>query len=94
MYVWPEALQGLIKFDLATIMGRRDDGFDSHAPLLLAIESDPVLSTRIMIAEPWDVGPGGYQLGNFPPRWYEWNDRFRDDVRRFWRGDDLSLIHI
>jgi glycogen debranching enzyme len=75
------------RFDLATIMGRRDDGFDSHAPLLLAIESDPVLSTRIMIAEPWDVGPGGYQLGNFPPRWLEWNDKYRDDVRRFWRGD-------
>ncbi len=75
------------RFDLATIMGRRDDGFDSYAPLLLAIESDPVLSTRIMIAEPWDVGPGGYQLGNFPPRWLEWNDRYRDDVRRFWRGD-------
>ena len=75
------------RFDLATIMGRRDDGFDSYAPLLLAIESDPVLSTRIMIAEPWDVGPGGYQLGNFPPRWFEWNDRYRDDVRRFWRGD-------
>jgi glycogen debranching enzyme len=78
------------RFDLATIMGRRDDGFDSHAPLLLAIESDPVLSTRIMIAEPWDVGPGGYQLGNFPPRWLEWNDRYRDDVRRFWRGDAHS----
>jgi glycogen debranching enzyme len=78
------------RFDLATIMGRRADGFDSYAPLLLAIESDPVLSTRIMIAEPWDVGPGGYQLGNFPPRWYEWNDRYRDDVRRFWRGDGHS----
>ena len=78
------------RFDLATIMGRRDDGFDSYAPLLLAIESDPILSTRIMIAEPWDVGPGGYQLGNFPPRWYEWNDRYRDDVRRFWRGDAHS----
>ena len=78
------------RFDLATIMGRRDDGFDSYAPLLLAIESDPVLSTRIMIAEPWDVGPGGYQLGNFPPRWLEWNDRYRDDVRRFWRGDARS----
>jgi glycogen debranching enzyme len=78
------------RFDLATIMGRRDDGFDSYAPLLLAIESDPVLSTRIMIAEPWDVGPGGYQLGNFPPRWLEWNDRYRDDVRRFWRGDAHS----
>ena len=78
------------RFDLATIMGRRDDGFDSYAPLLLAIESDPILSTRIVIVEPWDVGPGGYQLGNFPPRWYEWNDRYRDDVRRFWRGDDFG----
>jgi glycogen debranching enzyme len=82
------------RFDLATIMGRRDDGFDSHAPLLLAIESDPVLSTRIMIAEPWDVGPGGYQLGNFPPRWLEWNDRYRDDVRRFWRGDAHSTSSL
>jgi glycogen debranching enzyme len=78
------------RFDLATIMGRTEIGFDPHAPLLKAIEADPILSTRIMIAEPWDVGQGGYQLGNFPPRWYEWNDRYRDDVRRFWRGDDYS----
>ena len=82
------------RFDLAPVMGRRDSGFDSHAPLLLAIESDPVLSTRIMIAEPWDIGPGGYQLGNFPPRWYEWNDRYRDDVRRFWRGDAHSTNQL
>ncbi len=78
------------RFDLATVMGRTGKGFSLRAPLLEAIEADPVLSTRIMIAEPWDVGPGGYQLGNFPPRWYEWNDKFRDDVRRFWRGDDFS----
>ena len=44
-----------------------------------------------MIAEPWDIGPGGYQLGNFPPPWLEWNDRYRDDVRRFWRGDPHML---
>ena len=56
-------------------------------PLLSAIEQDPVLSRRVMIAEPWDIGPGGYQLGAFPARWGEWNDRYRDAVRRYWRGD-------
>jgi glycogen operon protein len=78
------------RFDLATIMGRTETGFSPSAPLLQAIENDPVLSTRIMIAEPWDIGPGGYQLGQFPKRWLEWNDRFRDDARRFWRGDEFS----
>ncbi len=78
------------RFDLATIMGRDDKGFSPNAALIQAIENDPILSTRIMIAEPWDIGPGGYQLGNFPPRWYEWNDKYRDDVRRFWRGDQHS----
>ena len=75
------------RFDLAPVMGRRASGFDANAPLLAAIEQDPLLSQLIMIAEPWDVGPGGYQLGQFPARWQEWNDRYRDDVRRFWRGD-------
>jgi glycogen debranching enzyme len=75
------------RFDLATVMGRTPTGFSPHAPLLAAIEQDPLLSRLIMIAEPWDVGPGGYQLGGFPARWQEWNDRYRDDVRRFWRGD-------
>ncbi len=75
------------RFDLAPVMGRRASGFDANAPLLAAIEQDPLLSQLIMIAEPWDVGPGGYQLGKFPARWQEWNDRYRDDVRRFWRGD-------
>jgi glycogen debranching enzyme len=78
------------RFDLATVMGRMPDGFDAHAPLINAIENDDVLSTCVMIAEPWDIGPGGYQLGNFPKRWHEWNDKFRDDIRRFWRGDDFS----
>ena len=78
------------RFDLATVMGRTESGFSKSAPLFEAIEKDPVLSSRILIAEPWDVGPGGYQLGNFPAVWYEWNDRFRDDVRRFWRGDAWS----
>ena len=75
------------RFDLATVMGRTASGFSPHAPLLTAIEQDPLLSRLAMIAEPWDVGPGGYQLGSFPARWQEWNDRYRDQVRRFWRGD-------
>ncbi|PZF76504.1 glycogen debranching enzyme GlgX [Aestuariivirga litoralis] len=75
------------RFDLATVMGRTASGFSPRAPLLAAIEQDPLLSRLTMIAEPWDVGPGGYQLGHFPPRWQEWNDRYRDEVRRFWRGD-------
>jgi glycogen operon protein len=80
------------RFDLATIMGREENtGYNRQAALLTAIENDPVLSSRILIAEPWDIGPGGYQLGNFPQNWYEWNDKFRDDVRRFWRGDGWSV---
>ena len=75
------------RFDLATAMGRRDWGFDPHAPLIEAIGQDPVLRSAKLIAEPWDIGPGGYQLGNFPEGWGEWNDRFRDAARRFWRGD-------
>ena len=74
------------RFDLAPVMGRGDEGFDINAPLLAGIEQDPVLSRAIMIAEPWDIGPGGYRLGGFPARWGEWNDRFRDDARRFWNG--------
>jgi glycogen debranching enzyme len=75
------------RYDLAPVMGREADGFNVHAPLLEAINNDAVLGHLIHIAEPWDVGPGGYQLGNFPANWLEWNDHFRDDVRRFWRGD-------
>ena len=75
------------RFDLATVLGRTAQGYSRNAPLLAAIEADPVLRDLTMIAEPWDVGPGGYQLGQFPARWSEWNDHYRDDVRRFWRGD-------
>ena len=75
------------RLDLATTLGRTDQGFRRDAPLLEAIEADPLLSRRVTIAEPWDIGPNGYQLGHFPRRWGEWNDHFRDDVRRFWRGD-------
>lgn len=75
------------RFDLAPILGRSDDGFDPDAPLLTTLRDDPVLKDRVMIAEPWDIGPDGYQLGNFPPPFLEWNDRYRDDIRRFWRRD-------
>ncbi len=74
------------RFDLAATLGRRADGFDPHAPLLAAISQDPLLGGLKLIAEPWDIGMGGYQLGRFPPLWGEWNDRFRDDARAFWRG--------
>jgi glycogen operon protein len=79
------------RFDLATIMGRTDEGFSVEAPLLTAMRQDPVLAQTLLIAEPWDVGPGGYQLGAFPSPFMEWNDRWRDDVRRFWRGDHSML---
>ena len=75
------------RFDLAPILGRSAEGFSPDAPLIRAIIEDAEIGSRVLIAEPWDIGPGGYQLGNFPPPFLEWNDRFRDDVRRFWRGD-------
>lgn len=74
------------RFDLATILAR-GPGFDQNAPIFAEIAADPWLTDRVMIAEPWDCGPGGYQLGRFPANWLEWNDRFRNDARRFWRGD-------
>ncbi|HXV31827.1 MAG TPA: glycogen debranching protein GlgX, partial [Sinorhizobium sp.] len=75
------------RFDLASTLGRDMSGFHRDAGLFSAIAADPVLSERILIAEPWDTGPGGYQLGNFPRAFHEWNDRARDDIRRYWRGD-------
>ena len=75
------------RFDLATAMARDVGHFDREASFLDAARQDPTLSRVKMIAEPWDVGEGGYQLGHFPPGWAEWNDRYRDTVRRYWRGD-------
>ncbi|WEX77036.1 glycogen debranching protein GlgX [Sinorhizobium numidicum] len=75
------------RFDLASILGRDMSGFHRDAALFTAIAADSVLRDRILIAEPWDTGPGGYQLGNFPEPFLEWNDRARDDIRRYWRGD-------
>lgn len=79
------------RFDLATILGREVTGYDKSNGFLDAILQDPILSTVKVIAEPWDIGPGGYQLGNFPAPWSEWNDRYRDTIRRFWRGDKGQL---
>ncbi|MEZ2333290.1 glycogen debranching protein GlgX [Mesorhizobium sp. RCC_202] len=79
------------RFDLAPVLGRVDGTFEPDAPLLQAIASDPILADRALIAEPWDIGPNGYQLGNFRPPYLEWNDRCRDDIRRFWRGDAGAL---
>ncbi len=75
------------RFDLCSTLGRTDHGFDPGASFFDAIRQDPVLTQVKLIAEPWDVGPGGYRLGGFPAPFHEWNDRFRDGVRRFWRGD-------
>ena len=76
------------RFDLATTLARTgDNDFSTHSNFLASLEQDPTLSRVKMIAEPWDLGPDGYHLGDFPAGWSEWNDRFRDSVRRFWRGD-------
>jgi len=75
------------RFDLAVSLAREGDRFSSGAPLFAEIARDPVLAKIKLIAEPWDLGPDGYQFGSFPPNWSEWNDRFRDTARRFWRGD-------
>jgi glycogen operon protein len=75
------------RFDLGTILAREPDGFDNQSGFLKACCQDPVLDTIKLIAEPWDCGPGGYQVGGFPPGWAEWNDKFRDTVRDFWRGE-------
>ncbi len=86
---WVEAM-GVdgFRFDLATVIGRTERGFDRRAPLLAAISQDPVLRSVKLIAEPWDVNShDSMQLGNYPSDWAEWNLRFRDETRRFWRGD-------
>ncbi len=92
---WVEAM-GIdgFRFDLATTLGREAHGFDPECGFFDALRQDPVLATVKLIAEPWDLGPGGYQLGNFPPEFAEWNDGFRDTVRRFWRNDPHSAQEL
>src|SRR5262249_33389963 len=76
------------RFDLATTLAREANGaFDQHSGFVDVLRQDPVLSRVKLIAEPWDLGPNGYRLGTFPPDWAEWNDKLRDTVRRFWKGD-------
>ena len=82
------------RFDLATILGREPYGFDEGGGFLDSCRQDPVLSSVKLIAEPWDVGPGGYQVGAFPPGWAEWNDSFRDTVRAYWKGDEGLVPEI
>ena len=80
------------RFDLATVLGRTEQGFDPCAPFLAALQQDPILAQVHLIAEPWDSGPNGYQLGRFPGRFLDWNDKFRDAVRGYWlqRGVDRA----
>ena len=75
------------RFDLGTILAREPGGFDRRSGFLNACSQDPVLNAVKLIAEPWDCGPGGYQVGEFPPGWAEWNDQYRDTVRDYWRGE-------
>jgi isoamylase len=75
------------RFDLGTILAREPEGFKTESGFLKAVGQDPLLAEVKLIAEPWDCGPGGYQVGGFPPGWAEWNDSFRDTVRDFWRGE-------
>ena len=82
------------RFDLATTLAREDHGFDRRGGFFDALRQDPVLSDVRLIAEPWDVGPGGYQLGQFPAEFSEWNDTFRDTARRYWRGDTHSTQEL
>lgn len=82
------------RFDLAATIARNPGAFEHRAPFLQAIAQDASLHGVAMIAEPWDVGMGGYQLGGFPAPWGEWNDRFRDTMRRFWRGDGGMLGEV
>lgn len=82
------------RFDLATTLGREENGFDPNGGFFDALRQDPVLSQVRMIAEPWDIGPGGYRLGGFPHEFAEWNDSYRDTVRRYWRGDAHSAQEL
>ncbi|SCX01794.1 glycogen debranching protein GlgX [Agrobacterium rosae] len=76
------------RFDLGTILGREPEGFDQRSGFFDAVGQDPVLSKLKLVGEPWDIGPGGYQVGGFPPGWAEWNDKYRDTVREYWKDED------
>ncbi|MEN3354573.1 MAG: isoamylase [Betaproteobacteria bacterium] len=82
------------RFDLATILAREPHGFDQGGGFLDSCRQDPILSKVKLIAEPWDIGPGGYQVGQFPPGWAEWNDKYRDTVRAYWKGDEGKVPEL
>lgn len=82
------------RFDLCSTLGRTRDGFDREGPFFRAIGQDPVLNCVKLIAEPWDIGPGGYQLGAYPAPFAEWNDKYRDTARKYWRGDRGQLADM
>lgn len=82
------------RFDLATILGREPHGFEEDGRFLDTCRQDPALSQVKLIAEPWDCGPGGYQVGRFSPGWAEWNDRYRDTVRGYWKGEEGKLPEL
>jgi len=82
------------RFDLATTLARDPTEFNAFSRFFMLIQQDPVLSQVKLIAEPWDLGPGGYRLGGFPPGWSEWNGRYRDCLRRFWRGDEGQVPEL
>jgi glycogen operon protein len=83
------------RFDLATTLARNaSHAFDRNGAFLSALRQDPVLSQVKLIAEPWDVAQGGYQLGNFPPGWAEWNDKYRDSVRSYWKGEGGGIGEV
>lgn len=82
------------RFDLATTLCRQNTGFSQQSGFLYAVSQDPTLKQVKLISEPWDVGYGGYQVGAFPPSWAEWNDKYRDVVRRFWKGDKYQTAEL
>jgi len=79
------------RFDLCSTLGRTRHGFERDGPFFRAIGQDPILNKVKLIAEPWDIGPGGYQLGAYPAPFAEWNDKYRDETRSFWRGDKSKV---
>jgi isoamylase len=88
LHYWVEEMHvDGFRFDIAPVLGRMDPAFDPSAPFFDRVAADPVLAQVKLIAEPWDLGPDGYQIGAFPKGWAEWNGKFRDAARRFWRGD-------
>jgi len=82
------------RFDLATILGRNPTNFDARAAFFASIRQDPDLQNTHLVAEPWDIGQGGYQLGSYPSGWCEWNDKYRDGVRRFWANEPGTLAPL